>query len=69
LFGARGEIRTHHKAEFGSAASSNWATRAEQGKSKKLKVKKLFITVLFFLFTFTFLLDFGAGGGIRTPTI
>ena len=27
-FGARGEIRTHHKADLKSAASSNWATRA-----------------------------------------
>jgi hypothetical protein len=26
--GERGEIRTHHKAELKSAASSNWATRA-----------------------------------------
>ena len=26
--GARGEIRTHHKANLKSAASSNWATRA-----------------------------------------
>ncbi len=26
--GARGEIRTHHKADLKSAASSNWATRA-----------------------------------------
>ena len=27
--GARGEIRTHHKADLKSAASSNWATRAK----------------------------------------
>ena len=29
MFGARGEIRTHHKAGLKSAASSNWATRAK----------------------------------------
>jgi hypothetical protein len=29
ICGARGEIRTHHKAGLKSAASSNWATRAE----------------------------------------
>jgi hypothetical protein len=29
LSGARGEIRASHKAEFKSAASSNWATRAK----------------------------------------
>ncbi len=28
MFGARGEIRTRHKAGLKSAASSNWATRA-----------------------------------------
>ena len=28
MFGARGEIRTHHKADPKGAASSNWATRA-----------------------------------------
>jgi hypothetical protein len=32
--GARGEIRTHHKADLKSAASTNWATRA--GESKKV---------------------------------
>ena len=29
-FGARGEIRTRHKADLKSAASSNWATRAQE---------------------------------------
>ena len=28
IFGARGEIRASHKADLKSAASSNWATRA-----------------------------------------